>query len=762
MRFRSAVPPAAVCLASLIIISPQARSQEQPQNAAPVPLPPLTVEASKAPAKKKKKKAGATKAAAPAQASSASTPPQAPPIKPTNPNANIGNLPATYAGGQVATGGQVGILGNRGVMDTPFNQTSYTSQLMQDQQSHFISDALKNNPSVVVSYPPSSGFDYFTIRGLNVNNTDILFNGMAGVGPTFANSMMSESIERVELLNGPSALLNGMAPNGSVGGTINLVPKRAGDKPLTQVTTSYEMNSNFGEHLDIGRRYGVDKEWGVRFNGSYRDGDMAIENLSRESRMAALGLDYRGDRLRVSSDLGYQYQDLQGSRGSVGAISVLPKAPDSRKNFSQPWEFSTPEVYYGTLSGELDITDNITVFAAIGGSQREWQTSSFYTTIVNADGDLAAGNAWAVGRADKMISQTSQVGVRSTFDTGPISHQAVIGYSWFDREWRSGSGPGFDIPASNIYNPTYFYGIPDSAFHSDPDDAPKIQQLVLTSGIIGDTMSILDKRVQLTVGARLQRIQQDNFWMGNVTGSYDENAVTPMVGLVVKPLHNVSLYGNYIQGLQQGQTAPNEAVNRGEIFPPFVTEQYEAGIKVDFGAITTTLAAYQISVPSAYLDPVSHVFSVSGEQRNRGLEFNVFGELTETIRLLGGVSLINAELTSTVGGKNDGNTGIGVPDYSVVAGAEWDTPFLKGLTLTGRATYTSAMYINAENSLRAPGWARFDVGARYRFERADGKPIIIRANIENVLDSNYWVTDTYGALLLSDPLTFKMSATLDF
>ena len=46
----------------------------------------------------------------------------------TPPTGMIGSLPAPYAGGQVATGAQVGLLGNRGVMDTPFNQTSYTAK----------------------------------------------------------------------------------------------------------------------------------------------------------------------------------------------------------------------------------------------------------------------------------------------------------------------------------------------------------------------------------------------------------------------------------------------------------------------------------------------------------------------------------------------------------------------------------------------------------------------------------------------------------
>jgi len=37
------------------------------------------------------------------------------------------NLPPRCAGGQVATGGLLGSLGNRAVVDTPFNQTNYTS-----------------------------------------------------------------------------------------------------------------------------------------------------------------------------------------------------------------------------------------------------------------------------------------------------------------------------------------------------------------------------------------------------------------------------------------------------------------------------------------------------------------------------------------------------------------------------------------------------------------------------------------------------------
>ena len=62
----------------------------------------------------------------------------------------LGAPPAPYAGGQVATGGSLGLLGNRSVMDTPFNQTNYTAELIANQQARTIRDVLVNDPSVRV------------------------------------------------------------------------------------------------------------------------------------------------------------------------------------------------------------------------------------------------------------------------------------------------------------------------------------------------------------------------------------------------------------------------------------------------------------------------------------------------------------------------------------------------------------------------------------------------------------------------------------
>ncbi|WP_240350522.1 Plug domain-containing protein, partial [Pseudomonas viridiflava] len=57
-------------------------------------------------------------------------------------------LPPVYAGGQVARGGQLGVLGSSDIMDVPFSMTSYTEQLIEDQQAEDIGDVLLNDAPV--------------------------------------------------------------------------------------------------------------------------------------------------------------------------------------------------------------------------------------------------------------------------------------------------------------------------------------------------------------------------------------------------------------------------------------------------------------------------------------------------------------------------------------------------------------------------------------------------------------------------------------
>src|SRR5690606_28169332 len=92
-------------------------------------------------------------------------------------------LPAAYAGGQVAKGGRLGLLGNSNFLDTPFNQTSYTAETIEDQQARSLSDLLVNDPSVRLASARTNINEDFSIRGFTVSSADVSINGMYGLMP---------------------------------------------------------------------------------------------------------------------------------------------------------------------------------------------------------------------------------------------------------------------------------------------------------------------------------------------------------------------------------------------------------------------------------------------------------------------------------------------------------------------------------------------------------------------------------------------------
>ncbi len=677
--------------------------------------------------------------------------------------AMIDNLPPPYAGGQVATGGQLGLLGNRGVMDTPFNQTNYTAKKAQDQQAKTVREVLIDDPSVRPQ-GADGGFlvDNMRIRGFPVNTRATTYGGLYGVAPV--SSPMSELAERVEVLKGPSALLNGMPPPGSIGGTINIVPKRAPDDPLTQVTANYASAGQFGASADLARRFGPDNEFGVRLNGVYKSGQTEVQYNSDQRALGVLGLDFRGDHVRVSADLGYQYQYIGGVLPFLGVQPgvQLPWAPNARTNQGQPWTYQGRKDFFGTLRAEVDLTDNITAYASLGFLDS--RVAGLWIPIVSANS--FSGTAMApVGFNNYSQYETFltfNAGARANFQTGPIGHQVALTASTFEQSTGFGSvtGPGY---ATNFYNPTVG-ARPNPATPS----APKVSTQSLSSIGIADTLSGADGRVQLTAGLRLQNVTATNFnGAGLATSGYDQTAVSPAVALVFKPWSNVSLYGNYIQGLEQGTTVGPTFANAGQVFPPYQSTQYEVGVKAEWGKFTTTVSVFSISQPSLLVNAATNAQYLGGEQRNQGLEINVFGEPFEGVRLLGGVMFLNALLAKTQGGANDNWTAPFSPGFNLNLAGEWDLPFVRGLTVNGRVVYTAAQYIDTTLPRRMlPNWTRFDIGARYAFENpgAKGKLLVARFNVENLLDANYWAGGNLGAtqLYLGTPRTFRVSLTADF
>ena len=668
----------------------------------------------------------------------------------------------TYGGGQVAKVAQVGIFGNQALKDLPFSVTSYTAKTIADQQAQTVGDVLLNDASV----RQSSGFGNFSqvfmIRGLPLVSDDISYNGLYGILPR--QIVATEALERVDLFKGPNAFVNGVTPSGSgIGGGVNLQPKRAQDVPTRSITLEHSSDGQVGGHLDLGQRFGEDNRFGARVNLMQREGDTAVDDEDRRSSLISLGLDYHGDRLRLSADLGYQKQVINQGRSVIyvdSALSKAPKVPHANASYAQSWSYSQLEDTFGMARAEYDLSDNWTAY--VSGGAKHTRENGVYSslTVTNLNGNAKGGMLYSPHDED---NKSLMAGLNGHFNTGPVSHQLNFGLAGIWGQQRSafetiGAASRYD---SNLYDVTDKPRPRPTSFASDISDPRIVGKNTLRSAAVSDTLGLLDDRVLLTLGVRKQTMNVDgwNTASGARTSSYEESITTPVYGLVIKPWEHVSFYANRIEGLAKGPTPPTTAINRDETFAPVRSKQIEAGVRLDMDSYGASLGVYRIEQPSSYTQ--GGIFRVDGQQENKGVELNLYGEPLDGLRLLSGATLMKTEIEGSTNGVNDGNRAVGVPRFQFNLGADWDVPGIEGAAVSARMLRTGGQYLNVANTQSIPAWNRFDLGSRYAF-KLDDKEITLRANLENVANKAYWASAYGGYLTQGTPRTLKVSATLDF
>ncbi|MCL6327095.1 TonB-dependent receptor [Pectobacterium polaris] len=668
------------------------------------------------------------------------------------------------AGGMSARSSSTGLLGKKDVMDTPFNVSNMTSSFIENKQAQTLGQVVAHDASVRVSSSQGGLLDSYYIRGFPLNEgnlSDIAMNGVYGVAPNY--QLMTDYIERVEVLKGPSALLYGLSPNSSVGGVINAVTKRpttVGN--LTRLTTSWQSDSQLTQHADISRVYALDNNnlLGVRFNGNYGYGDTVWDGSDKRTQVGALGLDFSSERFRATLDLISQHLKTRApSRPYSFAPGVtVPDAPDGNTNISQPWGFWHSKDQSVLLHTEYDLADNVTWFTDLGGSSAHVsRLSEQVPQVTNNNGDVSS----AVRNYRFTTSRYNfATGVRADVETGSVTHKLSAQTSYYRDRQASANVQGATIN-SNIYNPVSSPAQNIAA----PPSVYKRSSTALSGIALADTLGFWNDALQVTGGLRYQQINSDNFAApdGGARSSYDKSAITPMLGVIVKPWQHVSLYANYIEGLSKGDIAPDTASNPGQVLAPYKSKQYEAGVKVDALGTISTLSVFQITKPSGALaNGLGSEFVTANEQRNRGIELDVVGSPLEDLRLTGGVMLLDAELTKSVTPGAQGKRAPGTSRFQANAGVEYDLPFLRDLTLNANVVHNGKQNVNTINTQSIPSWTTVDFGARYK-TRIYNAPTTFRADVLNAFDRNYWSGVTsFSTVSQGTPRTLMLSVAVDF
>ncbi|MBP6435732.1 MAG: TonB-dependent receptor, partial [Sphingorhabdus sp.] len=496
---------------------------------------------------------------------------------------------------QVVSDGDLGALGRKSALETPFNLTSYTAQLVLDQQAETIGDVLENEPSVRISQGFGNQAELFVIRGFPLFGDDIAIDGLYGVTPR--QLVSPELYESIQVLNGANAFLFGAAPGGSgIGGGINLIPKRA-EKTLFRATASYAGDSIFGGNFDAGTRFGVDDAFGIRVNGVYREGDAPIERERRKVQVLGASLDFRKGPGRFFLDFGYEDQRAYSPRPQVRLANTglaIPAVPRADANYAQDWTFTELRDLYLIARAEVDVATGITAYMAAG--LRDGSEDGDYSTLTLTSSATGAATQARLFVPREDNNESGQAGVRGEFSTGGVSHEFSLGGSINFAENRNSFAFG-SFPAAvrtcgaaasafctNLYAPVLVAEPADGLVGGDLANPPRVAKTEFRSLFFSDTLGFLGDRLLATVGARRQTLIVEGFNRATLqrTTRYKDTVTTPVVGLVVRPTETFSVYANRIEGLAQGPTAPVNAntLNPGEVFAPYRSKQYELGAKV--------------------------------------------------------------------------------------------------------------------------------------------------------------------------------------
>lgn len=357
-------------------------------------------------------------------------------------------------------------------------------------------------------------------------------------------------------------------------------------------------------------------------------------------------------------------------------------------------------------------------------------------------------------------TQTELVG---KFATGSVQHTLLFGVDLF---WQNTEGTQRRLPAGltpdlNIFDPIY-----NQSPRPDLSELTNVvrddNQRTNTLGIFLQDQIDLADNLHLLVGGRFDILNQEGEdKTEDTTSEQNVDAFSPRIGIVYQPIEPISLYASYSRSFQ-----PNIFTRAGGSFlEPERGTQYEVGIKSEFldGRLAATLAAYQITKSNvAAPDPADPDFSIPiGEQRSRGIELDVAGEILPGWNIIASYAYTDAEVTESneIAGT-EGNRLINVP-YN--AASLWTTYEIQSGDLEGLGFGFGLFFVgerqgDIENTFELPGYVRTDAAIYYR--RNNWRSAV---NFKNLFDVDYIRSAEYReAIAPGEPFTVVGSISVDF
>lgn len=575
-------------------------------------------------------------------------------------------------------------------------------------------------------------WDNYAIRGFTGNeNTGAgyLVNGFAA-NRGYTAPRDTATVDRIEVLKGPSSSLYGSS---EPGGVINIVTRQPQFKPGQTYDLEVGNHDRYRAAADItgaitenvaGRLVAV-----ADHAGSTRDFVNSQRYLFAPSLTWALGastlIQYSAELQRYTVPLDRGIVAVNGQLGAVPRSRFLgePNDGDIRLD-SQSHQLSVEHDFSDKWKGRV-------AMAYRGGSLEGASTEA---SALLADGrTLTRQRRYRDYQSDDVSLQAEVTG---KFATGPVGHELLAGvdtYRFSTTQTMLRRNPTAAAPyAIDIFDPVYGQSPPSLL----PNTSTYERQTNV--GVYAQDQLRFGDRWRVVGGARFDIYNQslDNRLRATSSGQH-QTAVSPRLGVTYLATHDIALFANVSRSFR-----PNAGSDaNGNAFAPEHGRAAEAGIKFDSTdrRTTATLAVFEIRKRNVLTtDPNDASFQVAaGEARSRGVELDVGGQLNAHWRVTGNFAYTDAEITQ------DSRLAAGTPlanipriSGSAMAVYEDKAPIGQRYGIGAGVRYVGTRSGDAQNSFSLPAYTLADLLAYWQYS----KTIRVSLNVNNLFDRTYYAS----------------------
>ena len=659
---------------------------------------------------------------------------------------------------------------NTPLRDIPQQVQVIDRSVLNDQQLFQLNDAFRFAAGITAT-------DYyggFSSRGYTTGIGSITTNGIKGSPYPEGQLPLLGNVESVEVIHGPSAILNGP---GGMGGNVNLVTKQP--KKFTTINASVTAGSFdlFRAQADITGSLNKKKNLYFLAGAGWQNGGSFTSHFDRRSIQLYGSLKW-DISTRTSWQVNTSYINDDASNNYQPRIPVY-NSQNKDSVFLVPYTFNpgTDSRYKGSNLQVQSILEHqfsqhwkLSLLAAYneGRSERgQYFASGFVRT---SDNTVSRSYAWQTIHSPQT---TLNLYLTGRVNTGPIKHQFITG--------------GDALLSRNNYP----NGILQYAATRVPVLTPIKEEPYDTTGMMLYTQSKWEKFTYNVMGAYVQdqvellsnlkflaglrynnyfrrylAIKPDGSILYNEKPERTEN-FSPRLGLVYQPVSNVSVYMDYNEGFQPHYGNYSE---NGGPFDPETSREYELGAKGEFlqGMLQPFIAIYQSTrknvLQSVPRDGFPRWQETIGEVRSRGVEMGAKGIFFNSLLVIVNYNYNKTKITKSVKPEDIGqlfannpqNSANGWARYTFTQGA------LKGIFIGGGFQYVDKRYFSnkkttAVNILEMPAYTVWDALLGYRYRQYS-----LQVNGNNLAGKQYALSGISNAYTPGMPRNFLVTVSYSF